>query len=89
MTEVAIEDVKVDRCAGCGGVFLDKGELAMLTHSRNPLLLQTAFRTVSRGHAIELFRGVSSTMLSLQPVLRRVDCPKGWMRPSGYLRIYA
>lgn len=34
MNEVAIEHVKVDRCAGCGGVFLDKGELEMLTHSK-------------------------------------------------------
>ena len=31
MNEVAVEHVKVNRCAGCGGVFLDKGELEMLT----------------------------------------------------------
>ena len=35
MSEVAIEHVKVDRCGGCGGVFLDKGELEMLTHSKS------------------------------------------------------
>ena len=35
MTEVAIGRVKVDRCAGCGGVFLDRGELEMLTHSNS------------------------------------------------------
>jgi Zn-finger nucleic acid-binding protein len=35
MNEVAIEHVKVDRCAGCGGVFLDKGELEILTHAKS------------------------------------------------------
>jgi hypothetical protein len=35
MTEVAIEHVKVDRCTGCGGVFLDKGELELLTHAKS------------------------------------------------------
>jgi hypothetical protein len=34
MTEVPIEHVKVDRCAGCGGVFLDQGELEMLSRSK-------------------------------------------------------
>ena len=34
MNEVAIEHVKVDRCIGCGGVFLDKGELELLTHAK-------------------------------------------------------
>jgi uncharacterized protein len=33
MNEVAVEHVKVDRCSGCGGVFLDKGELEILTHA--------------------------------------------------------
>jgi hypothetical protein len=32
MNEIAVEHVKVDRCTGCGGVFLDKGELEILTH---------------------------------------------------------
>jgi len=35
MREVAIEVVKVERCAGCGGVFLDKGELEILTHAKS------------------------------------------------------
>jgi hypothetical protein len=30
MNEVAVEHAKVDRCVGCGGVFLDKGELERL-----------------------------------------------------------
>lgn len=34
MTQVAVEQVKVDRCTGCGGVFLDKGELELLTHAK-------------------------------------------------------
>ena len=34
MTEVAIDRVKLDRCAGCG-VFLDRGELEVLTHSKS------------------------------------------------------
>jgi hypothetical protein len=33
MNEFALERVKVDRCAGCGGIFLDKGELEMLTRA--------------------------------------------------------
>jgi Zn-finger nucleic acid-binding protein len=56
MTEVAIEHVKVDRCPDCGGVFLDGGELEMLTRSKSggffKWLLQTAFETRSRRHAI-------------------------------------
>ena len=35
MNEVAVEHVKVDRCSGCGGVFLDKGELQILTHAKS------------------------------------------------------
>jgi Zn-finger nucleic acid-binding protein len=35
MNEIAIEHVKVDRCTGCGGVFLDKGELEILTHAKS------------------------------------------------------
>lgn len=35
MNEVAVEHVKVDRCTGCGGVFLDKGELKILTHAKS------------------------------------------------------
>ena len=35
MDEVAVEHVKVDRCAECGGIFLDKGELEILTHAKS------------------------------------------------------
>lgn len=31
MIEVPIQQVKVARCSGCGGVFLDKSELEILT----------------------------------------------------------
>jgi hypothetical protein len=33
MNEETVGHLKVDRCTGCGGVFLDKGELELLTHS--------------------------------------------------------
>jgi len=35
MEEVAVEQVKIDRCTGCGGVFLDNGELELLTHAKS------------------------------------------------------
>ena len=35
MNEVAVQHVKVDRCTGCGGVFLDKGELETLTLAKS------------------------------------------------------
>jgi Zn-finger nucleic acid-binding protein len=35
MNEVAVEHVELDRCSGCGGVFLDKGELEILTHVKS------------------------------------------------------
>ncbi|MDZ4752917.1 MAG: zf-TFIIB domain-containing protein [Phycisphaerae bacterium] len=35
LVETDLEAVKIDRCAACGGVFLDKGELEVLTkHGR-------------------------------------------------------
>ena len=43
MTEVAIEHVKIDRCPGCGGVFLDKGELEVLTHAKSGSLFRRLF----------------------------------------------
>ena len=49
MNEVAIEHVEVDRCTGCGGVFLDKGELEILTHAKCGGFFQTPFeRAVGR-----------------------------------------
>ena len=36
MTELPVELVMIDRCTSCGGVFLDKGELELLTHSNSP-----------------------------------------------------
>ena len=35
MSEATVEHVNVDRCTGCGGVFLDKGELEILTHAES------------------------------------------------------
>jgi Zn-finger nucleic acid-binding protein len=35
MNEVAVELVKVDRCTGCGGVFLGKGELEILNFAKS------------------------------------------------------
>jgi Zn-finger nucleic acid-binding protein len=43
MNEVAVEHVKVDRCTGCGGLFLDKGELEILTHSKSGGFLKRLF----------------------------------------------
>jgi Zn-finger nucleic acid-binding protein len=43
MNEVAIEHFKVARCTGCGGVFLDKGELEILTHGKSGGLFKRLF----------------------------------------------
>jgi len=43
MNEVALEHVKVDRCIGCGGVFLDKGELEILNFARSGGLFKRLF----------------------------------------------
>jgi Zn-finger nucleic acid-binding protein len=45
MNEVAVEHVKLDRCSGCGGVFLDKGELEILTHAKSGGFFERLFRT--------------------------------------------
>jgi len=34
MREVAIEHVKVDRCTGCLGIYLDNGELEKFKHGK-------------------------------------------------------
>jgi hypothetical protein len=49
MNEVSVEHVKVDRCTGCGGVFLDKGELEMLTHSKSGGFYKRLFARASQG----------------------------------------
>jgi Zn-finger nucleic acid-binding protein len=43
MAEVVVEHVKVDRCTGCGGIFLDRGELEVLTHARSGGLFRGLF----------------------------------------------
>ena len=35
MIETPVQQVKVDRCIGCGGIFLDKGELEILTFAKS------------------------------------------------------
>ena len=32
LDEVAFHHMKIDRCADCGGIWLDKGEMEMLEH---------------------------------------------------------
>lgn len=34
LQEVDLKGVKVDQCGGCGGVFLDKGEIELIPHAR-------------------------------------------------------
>jgi hypothetical protein len=36
LREVELKGVKVDRCGGCGGLFLDKGEAALLIKGSQP-----------------------------------------------------
>jgi acetyl-CoA carboxylase beta subunit len=36
LREVDLKGVKVDRCVGCGGLFLDKGEAALLIKESRP-----------------------------------------------------
>jgi hypothetical protein len=43
MTEVGVEQVKIDRCTNCGGIFLDKGELEILTHAKSGGLFRRLF----------------------------------------------
>jgi hypothetical protein len=43
MDEVALEHVKIDRCVGCGGIFLDKGELEILTRAKSGGLFKRLF----------------------------------------------
>lgn len=45
MNEVAFEQVEVERCTGCGGVFLDKGELEMLTLGKAGRFVKRFFGT--------------------------------------------
>jgi uncharacterized protein with PIN domain len=35
LTEVTLENVMVDQCASCGGVYFDKGELEILIEARS------------------------------------------------------
>jgi Zn-finger nucleic acid-binding protein len=43
MSEVAVEHVKVERCTACGGVFMDLGELEILTHAKSGGFLRRLF----------------------------------------------
>ena len=44
MQEVDLRHVKVDRCTNCGGVFLDRGELDILTRAKTAGLLKRLFQ---------------------------------------------
>ena len=44
MSEVPVEHVKVDRCTGCGGVFIDKGEMEVLTYAKSGGIFKRLFR---------------------------------------------
>ena len=44
MNEVAVGHVKVDRCVGCGGMFLDKGELEILTRAKSGGFFKCLFK---------------------------------------------
>jgi hypothetical protein len=46
MQEVEVSHVKVDRCTRCGGVFLDRGELDILTQAKSGGLLKRLFQRV-------------------------------------------
>ena len=43
MSEVSVGHVKVDRCTGCGGVFLDRGELEVLAHAKSGGIFKRLF----------------------------------------------
>src|SRR4051812_32004180 len=45
MREVAIEHVKVDRCTGCLGIYLDNGELENFTHGKRGGFFKRLFGT--------------------------------------------
>ena len=36
MREVNLKGIKVDQCGGCGGIFMDKGEISLLIKVRKP-----------------------------------------------------
>ncbi len=38
LKEISFRDVSIDRCAGCGGVFLDRGELEQLAGQEGNIL---------------------------------------------------
>jgi len=38
LQEISLHGVKVDQCANCGGVFLDKGELDQLEHHEHGVM---------------------------------------------------
>ena len=56
MSEVTAEHVKVDRCTGCGGVFLDKGELEMINGAKAGGFFTRLFGMLSRRPTAALYR---------------------------------
>jgi len=49
LKEVELSGVKVEQCAGCGGLFFDKGELELLTRRREGAGLAAALKGLFGG----------------------------------------
>ena len=48
LTEITFQDIQVDRCTGCQGVWLDPGELERLTEKERQGWLATLWRSQPR-----------------------------------------
>ncbi len=44
MVEIELEEIKVDKCTGCSGVYFDDGELEQLLDKQPGRFLKTIFR---------------------------------------------
>lgn len=45
MKEIDLENIKVDKCGACGGIYFDAGEVEMLLQAKQPKgLLERLFR---------------------------------------------
>ena len=60
MIEVPIQQVKVDRCSGCGGVFLDQGELEILAFAKSGGFFRRFAKRRLSGHPVSKIRGARS-----------------------------
>jgi ribosomal protein L37AE/L43A len=53
LIEITYEDVQIDRCGSCGGVWLDQGELEHLTATDEGGLLTRFWRSLGGGKSAE------------------------------------